>query len=387
MHRLFDLVVLGTVAFAQWRIARAILRAGRERYSHRVMRWLQIFVAVFLVYVVAGALLSVLGLVSLVGIGARPATFIGGAACVWLLGSTAAWVLGYALQLAKPQPFDPARRRLVNAAGGALIASPFVVAGYGALVQRTDFRIREVEIPLRDLPDDLNGLRILQLSDIHLSDFLSESELARVIDLSNETNPHLALVTGDLITGRGDPLDACLRQLARLRSEAGILGCLGNHEIYARAERYATEQGARAGIRFLRMRAQALEFGNAVVNCAGVDYQPISRRKRYLEGAEGLLLPGAFNVLLSHNPDVFPVAAAKGFDLTVAGHTHGGQVTMEILEQSINPARFFTPYVYGRYQLGKACAYVTRGIGTIGIPARIGAPPEVTLLRLRKASA
>src|ERR1017187_4567140 len=93
----------------------------------------------------------------------------------------------------------------------------------------------------------------------------------------------------------------------------------------------------------------------------------------------------ATNVLLQHNPDVFPAAARQGYNLLLAGHTHGGQVTVEILDQSINPARFFTPYVYGLYRKRNPAAYVTRGIGTIGIPARIGAPPEISLLRLRKA--
>jgi predicted MPP superfamily phosphohydrolase len=95
--------------------------------------------------------------------------------------------------------------------------------------------------------------------------------------------------------------------------------------------------------------------------------------------------PGALNVLLSHNPDVFPVAAEKGYDLTLSGHTHGGQVTVEILDQTLNPARFLTPYVYGLYQHRGRSAYVTRGIGTIGIPARIGAPPEIALIRLKRA--
>ena len=97
------------------------------------------------------------------------------------------------------------------------------------------------------------------------------------------------------------------------------------------------------------------------------------------------MVPGAVNVLLSHNPDVFPVAARQGYDLVLAGHTHGGQVTVEILDPFINPARFFTPYVYGLFRWGNSAAYVTRGIGTIGIPTRIGAPPEISVLRLRKA--
>ena len=91
------------------------------------------------------------------------------------------------------------------------------------------------------------------------------------------------------------------------------------------------------------------------------------------------------NLLLSHNPDVFPVAAKQGWDLTLAGHTHGGQVTVEILDRSLNVARFFTPFVYGLYHSGRSSIYVTRGIGTIALPTRIGAPPETALLRLRKA--
>jgi uncharacterized protein len=76
------------------------------------------------------------------------------------------------------------------------------------------------------------------------------------------------------------------------------------------------------------------------------------------------------------------VAPQMGFDLTIAGHTHGGQVTVEILHQTLNVARFFTPYTYGLYRRGPAALWVTRGIGTVGVPARIGAPPEIALLRL-----
>jgi hypothetical protein len=87
-------------------------------------------------------------------------------------------------------------------------------------------------------------------------------------------------------------------------------------------------------------------------------------------------------VLLSHNPDVFKVAASQGYDVTIAGHTHGGQVNVEILRQDLNVARYFTPYVRGLYRHGNAVIYVSSGIGTIGVPVRIGAPAEVAVLRL-----
>lgn len=274
---------------------------------------------------------------------------------------------------------QPARRAFLQTAGAGLAMAPLASTAFGILAHNR-FRVTEVRVPLLNLPKDLDGLRIVQVTDVHLSPFLSESEFARAVDMANETRAHLALVTGDLISRTGDPLDACLHQLARLRAEAGVLGCLGNHEVYTETEDYVTQRGRRIGIEFLRGEARTLRFGAAAIHFAGVDYQKF--QAPYLMGAERLLAPGAVNVLLSHNPDVFPVAAAQGYDLTIAGHTHGGQVDFELLHQHLNVARYFTPYVRGLYREGKSSVYVSAGIGTIGVPVRLGAPPEVSLLHL-----
>jgi predicted MPP superfamily phosphohydrolase len=274
---------------------------------------------------------------------------------------------------------DPSRRAFLKSATGAALAAP-VMAGTVAFIRRDNLRLVEIDMPIAGLPKDLHGLRIVQLSDIHLSPFLSEATLDRAIGMANETKPNLALVTGDLISRAGDPLDVCLRHVSRLRSDAGTYGCNGNHEIYTNSERYVQQEGAKLGISILRRQNQVLRFGGALLNLTGFDYQ--RKGDPYLLGAEWLRVDGALNVLLSHNPDVFPVAASKGFDLTMAGHTHGGQVDFEILEHHVNIARFFTPYVYGRYEREGKSIFVTRGIGTVGAPARLGAPPEVALIRL-----
>ena len=133
------------------------------------------------------------------------------------------------------------------------------------IVERNRFRAVEVDLPIRNLPADLAGLRIVQITDIHLSAFLSEKEFARAVDMANEARANLALVTGDLISRRGDPVDACLRQLARLRADAGVLGCLGNHEIYTGTEEYVAREGRRIGIDFLRTEARLVRFGSATV--------------------------------------------------------------------------------------------------------------------------
>ena len=241
--------------------------------------------------------------------------------------------------------------------------------------------------PIRGLPAGLEGLRLAQLSDIHLSAFLSEQELERVIDAANETRPHLALVTGDMISARGDPLDACLRQLARLRAEAGTLGCMGNHENYAGALGYATREGARLGIRFLRGQAQQLRFGGAVLNLAGVDYEPISRSHDYLAGRRAHGRARRRERAALAQPGRFPGGRAQGLRSHAerpharrAGH--GGDSGPDA-----EPGAFHHAFRLRALPDGTASAYVTRGIGTIGIPARIGARPEIALLRLKKARA
>jgi predicted MPP superfamily phosphohydrolase len=385
-HR-FDFVLVLIFAFVQWRITALLLSFAGRRLSGRSRLGARVAIILFTVAVAIGYTFSFSQMLARLGVPGKLAMMLGACALAYFIMATAAlamYSIGRIVRKHLGADVDPGRRRALNAAGSVLMAGPFVMLGYGALVGRTDFRVREVDVPLPGLPKDLDGLRLLQLSDIHLSAFLTEAELARVIDAAIELRPHVAVVTGDLISSRGDPLEACIRQLARLKTDAGVFGCMGNHERDARAEALTEKLAARAGIRFLRGQAQQLRFGNSVLNLAGVDFQSLFQKEEYLSGAEGLIAPGAMNVLLSHNPDVFPVAARQGYNLVLAGHTHGGQVTVEILDQSINPARFFTPYVYGLYRSGAAAAYVTRGIGTIGIPARIGAPPEISVLRLRK---
>jgi len=396
LNRLLILLLIAIFSLMQWRITWLLLRFASRRWAGWKRAAARAAIALFNAFLLLGFSFSFSEVLPHFRLDTRVAMLIGAVTLAYLASATVVLVVHEGLSVvrrrldagaegAEDRSVDSGRRQVLNTAGHLLMAAPFAAMGYGALVQRTNFRVRETEIPLPGLPQDLDGFQILQLSDIHLSAFLSEAELARVIDTCRELRAHLAVVTGDLISTVGDPLDACIRQLARLKSDAGTFACMGNHERVARAESHAAEAGARAGIRFLRGRNQPLRFGQSVLNLAGVDYQPSSQRHSYLSGAERLVDPSAFNLLLSHNPDVFPVAARQGYNLMLAGHTHGGQVTVEIFEQSINPARFFTPYVCGLYRSGASAAYVTRGIGTIGIPARLGAPPEIALLRLRKA--
>ena len=319
----------------------------------------------------------------------------GGAAVHWFRGGAVIWamivvgttVIIYGLRFVPHHTSieNPGRRKLLQAAKAVAIASPALATGFGVFVERRSIRLVTEDLHIPGLHPDLNGFRITQISDIHLSPFLSEKELAYAVDLANDTKPNLMVMTGDLVTREGDPLDACIAQLARLKADLGVYGCNGNHEIYANCEEYVQSECARRGVNFLRQQKIVLERGKARLNVAGVDYQRGSNPD--LSAAENLIdtQSGAFNLLLSHNPAVFDKAAAQGWDLTLSGHTHGGQVSVEILHQHLNIARFYTPYTYGNYTQGKSQIFVTRGVGTVGVPARIGAPPEIAAIRLWSA--
>jgi predicted MPP superfamily phosphohydrolase len=297
---------------------------------------------------------------------------------------------------------DPGRRHFFKAATAAAGAAPFLGAMYGFAAERLNYQVRCVEIPIANLPDALDGMKIAQLSDIHLSGYISRDDVRRAVDMANDLSPDLSVVTGDFITGASDPLEACIAEIRNLAAPLGIYGCNGNHEIYAKAEDAAERLFTQAGMKLLREENALIHFRGAQLNLIGVDYQrergPGGVKIQTLAGVDRLVRRDMPNILLSHNPNSFNRAAELGIELSLAGHTHGGQVQVEILDHRLSPARFITDYIAGLYSrpmgAGTAAAdsaaakshlYVNRGLGTVGAPVRLGVPPEITLITLRKA--
>lgn len=322
-------------------------------------------------------------------------------------GASTTQISGCALD----QPADPGRRYFFKTATAAAGAVPFLGAMYGFAAERLNYQIHRVDIPISNLPAALDGMTIAQLSDIHMSGYMPRSQVRRAVDMANDLGADLAVVTGDFITGAGDPLDECIEEIRRLSAPLGIYGCNGNHEVYADAEDRAQELFAQSGMKLLRHQTALVSFRGAQLNLIGVDYQreraPGGRRIATLAGVESLVRKDIPNILLSHNPNSFNRAAELGIELSLAGHTHGGQIQVEILDHRLSPARFITDYVAGLYMRplftpAKTVAsqkflhattlhgphsaiYVNRGLGTVGAPVRLGVPPEISLLTLRCA--
>src|SRR5882672_1872868 len=306
---------------------------------------------------------------------------------------------------AHAESINHSRRYFFQAAGVFAGAVPFVSGTYGFVAERFRFYVREVEIPIANLPPALDGLRITQLSDIHIGSYMPAAQVRRAVGMANELKGDLAVVTGDFVTGRTDPLEDCITELSRLYAPLGVWGCNGNHEIYARAEEKSAELFHKFGMKLLRQENAELRWQGSAINLLGVDYQrqrdAEDNRMPMLVGVESLVRRDVPNILLSHNPNSFPKAAQLGIDLSLAGHTHGGQVRVELLDHRWSPADFFTPYVAGLYrrplfaqsgqddsefrdfrpastlQSPTSSIYVNRGLGTIGAPVRLGVPPEI----------
>jgi len=287
---------------------------------------------------------------------------------------------------------SPARRRFLKRVALAAGATPFAATAYGFLHERLDIGTTRHRVNLPRLPRAFDGFRVAQLSDIHIGPFMPSADIRKCVSMANELKPDLVALTGDFITWDRSTQGAVVEALRGLKAPYGIFGCLGNHEHWSHAEASMTKLFAAQGVKILRLERAAIEASGERLNLIGVDYQTHSRWSpsgdpivpRYLDGVEPLVMPDTVNILLSHNPNSFDRAAELGIDLSLAGHTHGGQITLEFISPNLSPGRFITPYVRGWFQKGESRLYVNRGIGTIGVPMRIGSPPEITLFELKR---
>jgi predicted MPP superfamily phosphohydrolase len=287
-------------------------------------------------------------------------------------------------------PEQPRRQFLAQATAGSafLIASSSSL--YGALKGRYDYSVEEVVVKIPGLPRALDGFSIAQLSDVHIGVFVGEAELAIAEALLRQAKPDLIVLTGDLLDN--DPrlapqLGRFVRRLPPL-ARAGVFGITGNHDYFAGVEAVA-DAVTSAGARMLRNDALVIGDANARFALLGVedvwarregDGPDLERALRALPRLNGRVAPALDlpRVLLCHNPSFFSEAAGR-VGLQLSGHTHGGQVNL-----GLRPADYLLPggWVAGRYDLNGSALYVNRGFGTVGPPARIGAPPEVTRIIL-----
>jgi len=255
-----------------------------------------------------------------------------------------------------------------------------------------DPEITETMIWLPRLPIEHDGLRIVHLTDIHLSLFTPIEEVQRVVDLANLLDPDVVALTGDYVTFSPTYIWPAAQALGRLRARLGVFAVLGNHDFRAGADEVTRALRA-CHIRVLRNSHCALSPNHPM------DHTTKARRTDktlWLVGVDDPWMASADlahalrsiplrdpKILLCHNPEAIGQASQHGIDLMLSGHTHGGQVRLPILRslyRSIPGERF----VDGWNRLGETQIYVSRGIGKVVVPVRVACPPEITCLCLRR---
>ncbi|TSA15818.1 MAG: metallophosphoesterase [Betaproteobacteria bacterium] len=270
-----------------------------------------------------------------------------------------------------------------SAWGAVWLALAF--SAIGLFNARRGPRIVEVNIPLAGLPDALNGFRIAQISDIHVGPTIKRAFLERIVAKVNALDVQLVAITGDLVDGSVHELAGHTNVLQALRSTHGSFFVTGNHEYYSGVDDWVREL-RRLGIRVLQNEHVVLRHQGASLVVAGVtDYSAHQFDQRQRSDPQAAIKgapDAAAKLLLAHQPRSAAAAESAGFDLQLSGHTHGGQFF---------PWNYFVrmqqPYTAGLHRLNKLWIYTSRGTGYWGPPKRIGAPAEITLLRLVPASA
>ncbi|RKG61484.1 metallophosphoesterase [Corallococcus sp. CA054B] len=293
--------------------------------------------------------------------------------------------LGRRLRPAVTAPSEPSvdverRRFLSQATAGGALALGGGLAGYGSWRAFTAPEVTEVVVRIPKLPRSLDGFSIVQLTDLHVGPFIQRRFMDELVRRANALKPDLVAITGDMVDGTVPRLGGFVAALGNLHARYGSFFVTGNHDYSSGAEDWVAHLGS-LGIPSLRNRHVRIGDAGGTFDLVGVDDWHGGRRlgqKGYdldlaLTGRD----PERAAVLLAHQPANFKVAAERGVDLQISGHTHGGQLFPMTALIGLS-----WEHSAGHYRHGDSHIYVSRGCGFWGPPMRLGSPPELVKLVL-----
>lgn len=289
---------------------------------------------------------------------------------------------------------DLSRRKFVKTATFAISAYAFAGAAYG-VAKKDSYEITYSKIQIDNLPPELNGFTITLLSDIHAGQFMVEDDMRMYADVVNSLQSDIICIPGDFINYDIEETKKVARAFNNLKAKYGVFGCLGNHDEFINADYVADVMNNESPLQMLRQQHRKLQINGKELYILGVDdtisstnsmnqqlLDNIEDMNNFLLNTENTYLNSP-KILLCHKPYKFDDIARKDFDLTLSGHTHGGQVVpVRFGNFNFSVASITSKYIEGHYKIGKANMYVSRGIGTVALPIRINCPPEITKITL-----
>jgi len=287
---------------------------------------------------------------------------------------------------------DPERRAFLRKVATAGFGVAAVGTGYGASEAYGDPGITRMELGFPDLPPGLDGLKLVQLSDLHIGPMLGPRTVARWRVLTDREAPDLLLITGDLVDSLPSEIAPFIESFGHFPALLGCFAILGNHD-YFTDPRPIWKDLEGAGFHCLENANRLVERNGALLAVIGIsDPMASNGRFRGVHFGDGprpdIAVQGipdrAWRLCLSHRPSNWDLAVRTGAKLTLSGHTHGGQVN---IIPGVSSARLMGPYTQGLFDENGFKLYVSRGLGVVGIPMRLGAPPEIVVITLKTAKA
>lgn len=274
------------------------------------------------------------------------------------------------------------RRVKIGLGVTALIVVSLLV--YAFLIEPDQLIVNEVALSLPRWPAELSGLRIVAISDLHAgAPHIDDAKLEQVVAEINRLNPDLVVLLGDFVVG-GMPgrefitPEATAAKLKNLRAPGGVYAVLGNHDWWEGGPQVMRALQD-AGIRVLENDAASVRYHGQTVWLVGL--ADLWTRRPDVEGSLAKVMDTGPVIALTHNPDVFPGIPPR-VALTLAGHTHGGQVNLPLLGRLVVPSNFGARYAIGHVEEDGRHLYITPGIGTSILPVRFRVRPEITLLKI-----
>ncbi|MCX7929600.1 MAG: metallophosphoesterase [Chlorobi bacterium] len=295
------------------------------------------------------------------------------------------WIRSRQQSVPLPQA-NAGRRELLGAIAWSSAIIPFGVVGKG-FFDTDNLTIYEEEITLRTLPRTFDGIRIVQISDIHAGSWRSPAPFRHARALLEQLKPDVLVITGDFVNFDPKELELIRSDLQRLRADMGVYASLGNHDHYNSPQNHSLLRSmiANSGITLLVNSNATLRTNGEVLYIVGTDNTGLGQNFADLPAALVGVEPGAPTILLAHDPTFWDkdIRRKAPIDLMLSGHTHGGQVGIHFLGIEMSVAQVVYKQWAGLYRDGDQYLYVNRGLGTVGPPVRIGIPPEITVLTLR----
>lgn len=275
---------------------------------------------------------------------------------------------------------------LLGVGGGVAITFGFGSILWGYLVGQRWVSVNPVELPLVGANGSLSGLRIAQITDLHIGPMMRAPKLRGYVDRINRLEPDLIVITGDIFDFDPQYIEEGCVELARLRARRGVFAVLGNHDVYTGAERVVAGLRQHTEIRVLRDEWVEIDVDGTPICLAGIEDPGVGWREKESEHPAldvlGSEIPSHLpRLLLAHRPSYFAHASRAGFQVVLAGHTHGGQLRFPFAK-NFNASRAIAHHTTGRFDMDGSTLYVSQGLGVAGLPVRLNCPREISLIRL-----